>query len=268
MNQLKIKKVNFGNMLEINKIYNQDCIEGMKLIDDKSIDMICCDLPYGSTNCKWDVIIPFDQLWEQYKRIIKDNGAIVLFGQEPFSSYLRISNIDWYRYDLVWEKESATNFMQLKRRFGKTTEMISIFYKSQPTYNPQFYEHKGKPVYAKCSSKSKRFKSITTSVNENLELYEYVDNGLRYPKDVLRFNRVCNKHEILHPTQKPVELIEYLVKTFTNEGDLVLDNCMGSGTTAIACINTSRNFIGFETDEKYFNVAVNRIIENTQEKLF
>lgn len=225
-------------------------------------------MPYGTTACSWDVIIPFDKLWEQYERIIKDNGAIVLFGQEPFSSLLRVSNLKLYKYDLVWEKEAATNFMQMKRRFGKSTEMISIFYKSQPTYNPQFYEHNGKRVSNKYSEKSKRFKSITTanSTNGKLELYEYQDNGLRYPKDVLRFNRV-NKHEILHPTQKPIELIEYLMKSFTNEGDLVLDNCMGSGTTAVAAINTNRHFIGFELNNDYFEIASKRI-EKANKRLF
>ena len=250
------------------EIYNEDCLVGMDKIPDHSVDCIICDLPYGTTACPWDIIIPFDKLWEQYKRIIKENGAIVLFGQEPFSSYLRLSNIKWYKYDLVWEKEAATNFLQLKRRFGKSTEMISIFYKNQPTYNPQFYQHTGKPVSNKYSERSKRFKSVVVANYENgknLDIYEYHDNGKRYPKDVLRFNRV-NKHKILHPTQKPVELIEYLIRTFTNEGETVLDNCMGSGTTGVACINTNRNFIGFELNKEYFDIASNRINDAIKDK--
>lgn len=236
----------------------------MKEIEDCSIDLILCDLPYGSTKCPWDIIIPFDELWKQYDRICKPNAAIVLFGSEPFSSYLRLSNIKNYRYDLVWEKESFTNFMQVKRRFGKSTEMISIFYKKQPTYNPQFYKHEGKPVSNKYSERSKRFKSVTAanSINGNLQLYEYEDNGLRYPKDVLKFNRV-NKRNILHPTQKPIELLEYLIKTFSNENDLVLDNCIGSGSTAIACLNTNRRFIGIEKDEKFYEISKKRIEEHT-----
>lgn len=249
--------------MKIDKIYNKDCLIGMKRIKDKSIDCIICDLPYGTTSCAWDVVIPFDKLWEQYNRIIKDNGAIILFGQEPFSSYLRISNIKMYKYDLVWEKESFTNFMQVKRRFGKTTECISIFYKKQPTYNPQMYKHEGKLVTNKYSERSKHFKSVTAAnSNGNLSLYEYQDNGTRYPRDVLRFKRV-NKHNILHPTQKPVELIEYLIKSFTNEGDLILDNCIGSGTTAVAALNTGRHFIGFETNKEYYNLAKCRIKSHT-----
>ena len=253
------------------KLYNGDCLIEINNISDKSIDCIICDLPYGTTACSWDIVIPFDKLWEQYNRIIKDNGAIILFGQEPFSSYMRISNIKNYKYDLIWEKESFTNFMQVKKRFGKTTENISIFYKEQPTYNPQMYKHNGKPVSNKYSEKSKRFKSITAAnSNGNLSLYEYKDNGLRYPKDILKFNRV-NKRDVQHPTQKPIELLEYLIKTFSNEGDLILDNTMGSGSTGVACANTNRNFIGIEMNEEYFNIASNRIndaLNKQNEKLF
>ena len=253
------------------KLYNGDCLVEMNNIPDKSIDCIICDLPYGTTACSWDIVIPFDKLWEQYNRIIKDNGAIILFGQEPFSSYMRISNIKNYKYDLIWEKESFTNFMQVKKRFGKTTENISIFYKEQPTYNPQMYKHNGKPVSNKYSEKSKRFKSITTAnSNGNLSLYEYKDNGLRYPKDILKFNRV-NKRDVQHPTQKPIELLEYLIKTFSNEGDLILDNTMGSGSTGVASVNTNRNFIGIEMNEEYYNIATDRINEalnKEKEKLF
>ena len=241
------------------QLHNGDCLEIMKSIPDFSVDMVLCDLPYGTTKCSWDVVIPFEELWCHYNRIAKPNAAILLFGQEPFSSYLRLSNISDYRYDLVWEKESFTNFMQVKRRFGKSTECISVFYKNQPTYNPQMYKHIGKPVTNKYSERSKRFRSkVCADSNGSLQLREYHDNGLRYPSNVLRFNRV-KKSEVVHPTQKPVELCEYLIRTFTNDGDVVLDNCMGSGSTGIACVRTGRGFIGIEKDEKYFQIASDRI---------
>lgn len=236
-----------------------DCLELMKEISDKSIDLILCDLPYGTTACKWDIVIPFDKLWEQYNRIIKDSGAIVLFGSEPFSSQLRMSNLKNYKYDLYWKKEKPTNFMQLKRRFGKVTENICVFYNKQPTYNPQMVEYKGRPVKNSYSEKSKHFCSVVSANSKgNLQLVEYQDNGYRYPNDVLEFNRVPLR-QYVHPTQKPIPLLEYLIRTYTNEGDLVLDNCMGSGSTGVACIKTNRNFIGFELDEKYFNIAKERL---------
>ena len=234
-----------------------DCLEVMKTINDKSIDAIICDLPYGTTACKWDTIIPFEPLWEQYKRIIKDRGAIVLFGSEPFSSYLRMSNIDWYKYDLYWKKEKPTNFFQLKRRFGKCTENMVVFYKNQPTYNPQKLKHDGKLVTNKPKG---NHNSIVAGINK--KVLPYIDDGTRYPNDILEFRR-----EILgttvHPTQKPVPLLEYLVKTYTNEGDMVLDNTMGSGTTGVACKTTNRNFIGIEKDEAYFKIAEQRINART-----
>jgi site-specific DNA-methyltransferase (adenine-specific) len=239
-------------------LYKGDCLVEMNNIQDHSADLILCDLPYGSTHCTWDIVIPFDQLWEQYNRIAKKNAAIVLFGNEPFSSYLRLSNIKNYRYDLVWEKESITNFMQVKRRFGKSTEMISVFYKAQPTYNPQMVVYTGKPANNKPAVKSNQ--SLTTVDSKGFHIKPYVDNGLRYPRDVLRFNRVP-KTQTLHPTQKPVELLEYLIKSFTNEDMTVLDNCMGSGSTGVACINTNRNFIGIELDDNYFKIADNRLKE-------
>lgn len=239
-------------------LYKGDCLVEMNNIEDHSIDMILCDLPYSCTHCEWDSLIPFDKLWERYNRLAKKNAAIVLFGNEPFSSYLRLSNIKDYRYDLVWEKESITNFMQVKRRFGKSTEMISIFYKAQPVYNPQMVVHNGKPVSSKPAIKSN--KSLTTVDSKYFHITPYVDNGLRYPRDVLRFNRVA-KTKTVHPTQKPVELLEYLIKSFTNEGMTVLDNCMGSGSTGVACINTNRNFIGIELDDNYFKIASDRLRE-------
>ena len=236
------------------ELYNADCLEKMKEIENKSIDCIICDLPYGTTSCSWDIIIPFDKLWEQYNRIIKDNGAIILFGQEPFSSLVRCSNLKDYKYDIYWEKERLTNINQVKKRVGKTIETISIFYKKQCTYNPQMIKYDG-PL------RSNKVKNGTlgklTDTNEK-KVFEYHDTGYRYPTQVWRFKRDCLKSN-LHPTQKPLALVEELVKTFTNEGDLVLDNTMGSGTTGLACKNLSRNFIGIEMNEEYFKIAKERI---------
>ena len=236
------------------KLLHGDCLELMKQIEDKSIDMILCDLPYGTTACKWDTIIPFEPLWEQYNRIIKDNGAIVLFGSEPFSSALRMSNIKDYKYDIYWEKERLTNINQVKRRVGKTIENICVFYKSQCTYNPQMIKYDGKPR----TNKVKNGKLGQLTDQQEKKVIEYIDNGWRYPTQVWKYQRDCLKSN-LHPTQKPVLLLENLINTFSNENDLVLDNCMGSGSTGVACVNTNRNFIGIELDEGYFNIAKERI---------
>lgn len=236
------------------KLLQGDCLELMKNIPDKSIDMILCDLPYGTTSCNWDEIIPFDKLWEQYNRIIKDNGCIALFGQEPFSSYLRLSNIENYRYDIYWEKERLTNINQVKRRVGKTVETISIFYKKQPTYNPQMVKYYGTPR----SNKVKNGTLGKLTDEQEKKVIEYVDTGYRYPTQVWKFQRDCLKSN-LHPTQKPVALLENLIKTFSNEGDVVLDSCMGSGSTGVACLNTNRNFIGMELDKEIFEIATGRI---------
>ena len=240
------------------KLYNGDCLEVMKDIPDKSIDMILCDLPYGTTNCKWDIVIPFEPLWEQYERIIKDNGAIVLFGTEPFSSELRLSNKSDYKYDIYWVKEKPTNFMQVKKRVGKLTENICVFYKKQCTYNPQMVKHNGKKVTNKPSEKNAKFKSVVASNSPTLSIKPYKDTGYRYPCDILNINRE-KLGSTIHPTQKPVELLKWLIKTYTNENDIILDNCMGSGTTGVACVNTNRKFIGIELDENYFKIAKERI---------
>ena len=240
MNQIQIKR--------------GDCLELMKEIPDKSIDMILCDLPYGTTACKWDSVIPFEPLWEQYNRIIKDNGAIALFGQEPFSSFLRLSNVDNYKYDIYWEKERLTNINQVKKRVGKTIETISVFYKKQCTYNPQMVKYDGKPR----TNKVKNGKMGTLTDQQKKKVFEYNDTGWRYPTQVWKFQRDCLT-STLPPTQKPIALLEELIKTFTNEGETVLDNCMGSGSTGIACINTNRNFIGYELDEHYFQIAKERL---------
>lgn len=235
------------------KLFNDDCLNAMKSIADNSVDMVLCDLPYGTTKCPWDVVIPFEDLWKEYNRVCKPNAAIVLFGQEPFSSMLRMSNLKDYKYDLYWEKEAPTNVLQLKKRFGKNIETISVFYKKQCTYNPQKYKHEGKLVKNTVKGKFGKLSS-----DNQIKPIEYIDDGTRYPKQVLRFNRV-DKHHIVHPTQKPVELLEYLIKSFTNEGDTVLDNCMGSGSTGVACKNLNREFIGIEKELTYFEIAKERI---------
>lgn len=240
-------------MLKENKIYNGDCLELMKQLDDHSIDMILCDLPYGTTRAKWDSIIPFDKLWEQYTRIIKGNGAIVLSGTEPFSSLLRCSNLSMYKYDWVWDKIAPTGFFNAKKQPLRVTENISVFYKKQPTYNPQItHNHERKTA--------KRRKAFHCELyNPSTEVIGY-DSTDRYPINLQSISSDKQKSH-LHPTQKPVELFKYLIRTYTNEGDLVLDNCIGSGTTAIACLEENRNYIGMEKEKKYYDIALARIEE-------
>ena len=234
-----------------------DCLELMSKIPDKSIDLVLCDLPYGTTKCSWDIIIPFELLWAEYDRICKDNAPVLLFGQEPFSSLLRISNLKNFKYDWYWEKERLTNIAQVKKRAGKTIETISVFYRKQPTYNPQMVAYTGKPR----TNKVKNGKLGVVVDQQGKPVHEYTDTGLRYPTQLLKFQRDCLTCN-LHPTQKPVALLEYLIKTYTNAGDTVLDNCMGSGSTGIAAVNLERNFIGMELDETYFEIAKKRIEEH------
>jgi len=231
-----------------------DCLEVMdELIEEGvTVDAIITDPPYGTTACKWDSVIPFDEMWLRLNKLIKPNGAIVLFGSEPFSSALRMSNIKNYKYDLYWKKEKPTNFFQVKKRFGKVTENISIFYNKQCVYNPQKYKVKHRVTNKPKGSHN----SIISGIGKKVT--PYTDDGTRYPIDILEFNRV-KLGGTIHPTQKPVPLMEYLIKTYTNEGDTVLDFTMGSGTTGAACKNTSRNFIGIEMDDKYFEIAKERI---------
>ena len=235
------------------KMMQGDCLELMKDIPDGSVDMILCDLPYGTTACKWDNVIPFEPLWEQYNRIIKSNGAICLFGSEPFSSKLRMSNLKHFRYDWIWEKTVASNFSMCKKQPFKKHEIISVFYFKQPTYNPQF--EVGKP-YTDVRKESYR-ENISVGDGNKLIRTPIHNSGTRYPSSVLKFSNGNNRN--VHPTQKPVSLLEYLIKTYTNEGETVLDNCMGSGSTGVACVNTNRNFIGIELDENYFHIAQDRI---------
>jgi site-specific DNA-methyltransferase (adenine-specific) len=230
-----------------------DCLEVMKDIPDRSIDMILCDPPYGTTSCnKWDVVIPFEPLWEQYERIIKDNGAIVLFGSQPFTSSLIMSNIKLFKYEWIWEKTMASNFALSKKQPFKKHENILVFYRKQPTYNPQMED--GKPYI---DNRNTGTRNISVGSESNLIRRPINNKGSRYPSSVQKFSNGNNKN--VHPTQKPVALLEYLIKTYTNEGEIVLDNCMGSGSTGVAAINCNRKFIGIELDEKYFEIARNRI---------
>lgn len=241
--------------METNIIYNEDCLEGMNKIPDKSINLILCDLPYGVTNQKWDIIIPFNKLWKQYKRIIKENGVIILFGKQPFTSRLIMSNLKMFKYELIWEKSRAGNCMQVKKQPSAIHENILVFYNKQPTYNDLKFKVDEKYI-------DKR-KSINNSFYSNGHysgvMKRKKDNGLRHPQSILPFNSVWKKG--MHPTEKPVELFEYLIKTYTNEDDLVLDNCIGSGTTAVACINTNRRYIGFEKDKDYYNAIKIRLAQ-------
>ena len=241
--------------LVLNKIYNEDCLEGMKRIDDKSIDMILCDLPYGTTRNKWDSIIPLEELWEQYERIIKDNGAIVLTAQTPFDKVLGSSNLKLLKYEWIWKKSKATGHLNAKKMPLKEHENILIFYKNLPRYNAQGLIKKAIPTIRRGRNNGSNYGE---SSKDAIQEYE------SYPKSVLEFTSVG---KTIHPTQKPIALFEYLIKTYTNEGETVLDNCMGSGTTAIACLNTNRNFIGFELDKGYFDIAKNRI-EEEKNKLY
>ena len=235
-------------LIEPNSIINGDCLEVMKFIPDKSIDSIICDLPYGITACKWDTVIPFEPLWEQYKRIIKPNGAIALFGSQPFTSALVMSNPKWFKYEWIWEKDSGTGFLNSKKQPLRITENISIFSNGQSEYFPQM--RKGfKPYICKQGAKkTNNYGSQKGAIT--------ISNGDRYPLNLIKNIRNGDKQ---HPTQKPVALIEYLIKTYTQEGELVLDNTAGSGTLAIAAINTDRRYICIEKDEHYFEVMRDRI---------
>lgn len=284
--------------LEINKVYNEDCLVGMQKIKDKSIDMILCDLPYGTTACKWDIIIPLNDyieieiknkivsmneneyklycfennlpmeifnitwkqqskkgLWSHYNRIIKDNGAIVLTAKQPFTSELIDSNIKDFKQELIWLKTRPSNFMNAKKMFMSWHENVLIFYKKLPTFNRQMVN--GKKRTDKIN-KVDRSESVFGSTGEK-HGYEFDNNGLKNPTTILEFSNPNSNS--LHPTQKPIELFEYLIKTYTNENDMILDNCMGSGTTAIASLNLNRKFIGFETNKRYIETINTRIQE-------
>lgn len=236
-----------------------DCLERMKEIPDGSVDMVLCDLPYGITACKWDSVIPFEPLWEQYKRIIKSNGAVVLTASQPFTSFLICSNVKMFKYEWIWESNRAPNFVFGNKQPLKKHENICVFYNKQPTYNPQKIDN------PKGIEKRHLYKSSGTKsgIEVNNSAPEYAKKGKNYepdkllPKSIVYFKK---EHRPIHPTQKPVALMEYLIKTYTNDGETVLDNTMGSGTTGVACSNLNRKFIGIEMDTGYFDIAKKRIL--------
>jgi site-specific DNA-methyltransferase (adenine-specific) len=244
--------------MKINEIYLGDCLELMpKHVEDKSIDMIFCDLPYGTTACKWDTIIPFEKLWSEYKRVIKDNGAIVLFGNEPFSSALRMSNIKNYKYDWIWDKNKPTGMLNAKRQPLRRFENIIVFYKKQCTYNPQKIKNpKGiekRSLYA--YNRENEGGETTGEIKKGGVSSEYEADKL-LPVNIQVFKK---PNKPLHPTQKPLDLIEYMIRTYTNEGDLILDNTCGSGTTGLGAKNLNRNYIMMEQDPKYYEIACKRV---------
>lgn len=238
------------------KFFNGDCLEEMKGIESGVVDFILTDPPYGTISCKWDSVIPIEPMWKELKRIIKPNGAVCLFGTEPFSSLLRLSNIKEYKYDWIWQKHISTNHLNVRRQPMRKTELISTFYKEQCTYIPQL-ENLVKTSVRKTPATHR----------PNIEQYGKMDkvsdrtipSDLMYPNENLFFNNRIAKSNKKHPSQKPVDLIEHLIKTYTNENEIVLDFAMGSGTTGVACRNLNRDFIGIELDEKYFQIAQERI---------
>lgn len=236
------------------KLLKGDCLELMKDIPDEGVDMILCDLPYGQTaRNKWDITIPFEHIWNQYNRIIKECGAIVLFGNGMFTANLMESNKKYWRYNLIWQKTQPTGFYNANKMPLRSHEDIVVFYKSLPVYNPQkTFGHTRKISSAE---HKRNCKQSTNYGKSNLSTY---DSTERFPTSILTFSKDTQKSK-LHPTQKPVALLEYLIRTYTNEGETVLDNCMGSGSTGVACLNTNRKFIGIETDETFFNIAKERI---------
>lgn len=243
------------NELQLNKIYNDDCLEGMKSLPNNSVDLILCDLPYNMTSISWDCLIPFDKLWEQYKRIIKPTGNIVLFSAGMFTYQLIQSNIKDFRYKLIWKKNVPTGMASAKYRPMKYYEEICIFGNSKATYNPIMKERVG---VGKACYNYDHYCGDNNHLQFDKQKRRYDPNWVQ-PSDVLEFNVVPNRNGKLHPTQKPTDLLEYLIKTYSNEGDVVLDNCMGSGSTAIAALNTNRNFIGYELSEEYYYIILKRL---------
>ena len=244
-------------MLEIDRIYLGDCLELMNDITDKSIDCVICDLPYGTTQNKWDIVIPLDTLWKEYKRIVKPNGAIVLTSQGIFTANLIVSNLKMFKYKWVWEKSKSTNFLNAKKQPLRKHEDVCVFYVKQPVYNPQMIE--GEPY-----DKGMRKDQLSGSYGDFHSVHVQSD-GMRYPTDIIYFKTSESEGKVIHPTQKPVELIRYLIRTYTNEGDLILDNCIGSGTTAIAAIKEKRHFIGMELNKEYYDIACERIKKEQEE---
>lgn len=242
------------------KLISGDCLEVMKNIATGSIDMVCCDLPYGTTACKWDTVINIADLWLQYERIVKTDGAVILFAQTPFDKVLGVSNLKMLKYEIIWEKTSATGHLNAKKMPMKAHENILVFYKKLPTYNPQ----KTSGHTRKQSKTGRTYKSDCYGEESVKPFYDSIE---RYPRSVQIFATDKQKNN-LHPTQKPLALIVWLLNTYTNAGDLVLDNCMGSGTTGVACKHLSRDFIGIELDETYYDIAVERINAPAPRKLW
>ena len=232
-------------------LYHGDCLDVMRDLPNGSIDMILCDLPYGTTKCKWDSVISCEPLWEHYKRITKENAAIVLTAAQPFTSALIMSNVKMFKYDWVWIKEKGTGHLNAKKMPMRDKEDVVIFYKKQPVYNPQLVKSEPYDSYKRAGKKQQ------ADVYNKYEPVRENNSGFRYPKQSLRFNSAGRGG--LHPTQKPIALFEYFIKTYTNETDTVLDNCIGSGTTAVACENLNRRWIGIEQEEKYCQVVVDRL---------
>ena len=243
------------------KLYNGDCLVEMNKIEDKSVDLILCDLPYGSTQCSWDSIIPFDKLWEQYNRVLKDTGIVVLFSSGLFTIDLINSNRKDFKYKLIWKKNVPTGMSSAKYRPMKYYEEICVFYKKKGTYNPQMKPREG---VGKACYNYDHYCGDSNHVSYEKVKKRYDPDWVQ-PSDILEFNVVPNRNGKVHPTQKPIELLEWLIKTYSNENDLVLDNTMGSGSTGVACINLNRDFIGIEMDKSYFEIAKSRIEDDNCE---
>lgn len=251
----EIRNINLIDSVPLNSLINGDCLEVMPKIKEHSVDLILCDLPYGRTRNKWDSIIPFDKLWENYKRVIKPNGAIVLFCDGMFMAELMVSNKKMWKYNIVWDKVLTSGFLNANKMPLRSHEEIAVFYDKPPTYNPQKF--KGAPNHSKGTSQK--------NTNNNYGKFEIVDNrellgDMKHPRSIWTFSKP-HPSKMVHPTEKPIECIEYIIKTYTNEGDLVLDNCMGSGTTCVGCANLNRNFIGIELQEEFFDISVQRVKE-------
>lgn len=244
------------------KLVQGDCLKIMPHIPDKRIDMILCDLPYGTTACKWDTIIPFKPLWEQYKRIIKDRGAIALTATQPFASFLVMSNVTWFKYEWIWDKVTARGHLVAKKRPMAQHENILVFYKKAPTYNPQMVDRPKDKVRIGRRTEYKRTSIMGGKANGPVN----VIYDKWYPKTIITVSGANSSIKSMHPTQKPVKLFEYLIKTYTNENDLILDNCIGSGTTAVAAENLDRRWIGIELDPRYVKLASGRMLRNRMER--
>ncbi len=235
------------------KLMCGDCLDLLQQVPDGSVDMVLCDLPYGTTQCTWDAVIPFDALWNQWYRVAKTTAAIVLFGAEPFSSKMRLSNLSDFKYDWIWDKVKGTGFLNAKKQPMRNHEIISVFYRKQCKYYPQMtHGHERKISF--------RAAELQTDVYGSMRNDNYYDSCDRYPRSIQVFS-TDTQNSSEHPTQKPVALLEYLIRTYTDKGDTVLDNCMGSGSTGVAAVNTGRNFIGIEINEEYYSVAIRRITE-------